>query len=518
MKKIAALFLAALFLVFSLTGCQKEKEKPEATGGGTNVTTQGGEVSGTDTGEVIPPAYTDELPEGLKFDGKDVRMLSRDLTNVSDELTVKRMTGSIVNDAVFNRQKNVEERLGIRIKNNLVPLDPSVMNWSVIAKYEAAMNAGDDMYDIIAGPAYVSARYVPRNYFYDLYNADIATYMNLDKQYWSPLVNDAMRFGDAQYLCTGHIALTMYRYMFATYFNTEIFADNGIDLFDIVDKGQWTLDKQKEIALILSQEMGGDPSKVELNVDRAGFLTSNSVSIDPYWSSCGLEVIAKNSQDTYDLVLYNPGNYEKLAATLQKLVDMRNTNGILMINYETGDAEQETIVKAFASGKAAMVTLRLAASEDSTLAGMKYGLVPIARLSETQESYNSFVHDMITAFAIPSIIPPEDHNRLQMIGAFLEAMASESYRTVRPAYYEKVLKNRYLNDIKSWDMLDYMIDHVKIDAGILYTKDLESIHQDLRYNVRDNYNSLATRFGEKRTKVESAFNKLKTSLYGLTEN
>ena len=84
-----------------------------------------------------------------------------------------------------------------------------------------------------------------------------------------------------------------------------------------------------------------------------------------------------------------------------------------------------------------------------------------------------------------------------MLGAVLEVLASESYRTVTPAYYETALKARYMDDHVSWEMLDLITQNIKLDAGVLYTKELDSVHQKLRKIITDNKgNTVATTYSE----------------------
>ena len=61
---------------------------------------------------------------------------------------------------------------------------------------------------------------------------------------------------------------------------------------------------------------------------------------------------------------------------------------------------------------------------------------------------------------------PED--RIDSIGIFLEAFASESYANVKPAYYETALTEKYMNDEESKQMLNLITDSLYIDPAILY--------------------------------------------------
>ena len=105
-----------------------------------------------------------------------------------------------------------------------------------------------------------------------------------------------------------------------------------------------------------------------------------------------------------------------------------------------------------------------------------------------------------------------------MIGAVLEAMASESYRTVTPAYYEVALKNKYAKDPASWDMLDIVTENLYIDPGVLYTKNIESVHQKFRTIIGDQLNGASTRFKILERPVKSKLDTLNEGLKALTDD
>ena len=59
-------------------------------------------------------------------------------------------------------------------------------------------------------------------------------------------------------------------------------------------------------------------------------------------------------------------------------------------------------------------------------------------------------------------------NSLTQVSQLFEAFASESYRIVKPAYYEKALTGRYVYDPDSVGMLDLIGSHVYVDPVNVY--------------------------------------------------
>ncbi|MGI6167988.1 MAG: hypothetical protein ACOYIA_07645, partial [Eubacteriales bacterium] len=103
-------------------------------------------------------------------------------------------------------------------------------------------------------------------------------------------------------------------------------------------------------------------------------------------------------------------------------------------------------------------------------------------------------------------------DKLQMMGAVLEAMASESYKSVVSVYYDLALKYRYAKDEESGRMLDLIYSSIYIDAGVLYTKVLNSVHQQLRTIIRNKDNTVMSTFKTLDKVVERQLQNLNDSL------
>ena len=120
------------------------------------------------------------------------------------------------------------------------------------------------------------------------------------------------------------------------------------------------------------------------------------------------------------------------------------------------------------------------------------------------DAVNDSIQAQFTSIGIPSVLV-KDEERVQMLGAVLEAMALESYKSVVPTYYEVALKGRYLEDSDSWRMLDMIYENVKVDAGVLYTKNLGSIHQTPRDMIDTGKNSITSLLKAINRQIEKQF-------------
>ncbi len=426
------------------------------------------------------------------FDNAVIRVASTNRTWYDDEITVERKTGDIIDDAVFTRNSVVEERLKVRIVNT--PMGSGAApQYAVPDQLRKDKMNGLDSIDIAWNPVYSTIMYTSEGILTDLLKVP---YLDLTAGYWSQLFNETASIGNAQYMATGPISLSYYRYVFVTYVNKTLLNshDDAPDLVEVVKSGKWTLDYQYELARKYYRDTDGIPYNEQ---DIYGFISSPYLNVDPYWSSCEISILSKGADNFYQYDL----SKERLTTAVDKILKLyydEEATYLFKPDFAdaSGNGEQNRIAEKFGAGTALMATLRLIHVEDECVRSLqdKYMILPIARLDENQTNYYSYQHDSFTGVAIPSTVPTSRH---EMLGAVLEVLASESYRTVTPAYYETALKARYMDDPVSWEMLDLITQNIKLDAGVLYTKELDSVHQKLRKIITDNKgNTVATTYSE----------------------
>jgi hypothetical protein len=123
------------------------------------------------------------------------------------------------------------------------------------------------------------------------------------------------------------------------------------------------------------------------------------------------------------------------------------------------------------------------------------------KYDENQKGYRTLLHDAFTVF---SILRTVDGDRLDETGAVLEAMASVSYKTVRPAYYETTLRTKIAQDPQSAEMFDIIVDNIYMDAGILYTIPLNTFHDKFRRIIGSKENTVVSDYKRLATSTERA--------------
>ena len=139
----------------------------------------------------------------------------------------------------------------------------------------------------------------------------------------------------------------------------------------------------------------------------------------------------------------------------------------------------------------------------------EYGVVPIPKYSEDQDTYYSQMHDGFTIACFPNTVRED---RADMLSAVLEAMSSVSYRIVRPVYYETALRTQIAKDPQSAEMMDLIINNIRIDAGFVYSHSMGSFHQGFQQLVDSGNNNAVSRYKRMTTAAQRALEKLVTEL------
>ena len=472
MKRIIALILLLCTVAACFVGCTDDGNSDDQGQAG-DTTTVGNNGAVTDD----PNADDKDVPKSdnpvLDFGEETIKVLSRSYAPVADEIAVEAINGNAVNDAVYNRNIAVEKKLNVKIENDPIAGD----NYAVYQQIKTLHGTGDAEYDFFSNSVYSTIMYTAEGLFADLTELD---YLELDKPWFAQNFIDVATNGDSLYMVTGSLALSMYRYLFVTFFNEQmvknVTMDTAGDLYDVVTNGDWTIDYQISIAEKIHEDYGAEGKSEE---DTFGFITNgDQIGVDPYWSSCELKIIEKTDDGWFRFAL----DIERLTTAVDKIKALVNDcPGSYSYAHQGADTEQETIRTKFASGGAAMATLRLVEAESAELRNMKdvYGVLPMPKLEKSQDTYYSYAHDQLTAFGV-TVLVRADEERFQRAGAVLNEMNYQSLLIVQPDYYELTLKAKYMNNEKSWAMLDLIVKNLYIDAGVLYTKELDSIHQKLR--------------------------------------
>ncbi len=405
-----------------------------------------------DASETIDPDDLCDLPDDLDYKGETLCILLGDKSELMGE-----MNGGLVSASVYERNLQVEEDLGVTLE--LREHDPLQISNTM----RADIMSGDGAYDIVANATYLIMEPALEGMYVNL---SVLENIDRSKNYWSQSYSEMMTYTDAdiQFLVSGPIALSMYRYPFLTMYNKQLFEDCHVpDLYDTVQSGGWTLDYQYAISKghYLDQDGDGQHSVG----DRYGFFTGNVINVDPYNDCADIRLIVKDPET--GLLEWNNDALLTLSDLCDKVQKLYNDESTYVVDWSI--LPYETIIEQFAEGNALMITAMFREVEKycDPLAAITYGVAPMPKFSEDQVGYRTRVQDSVSGFGISAVVTED--GRREMLAAVLESMAYHSNNLTRPAYYENTLSKRFMQDPQSVEMLDLIFASIRFDFGMAWS-------------------------------------------------
>ena len=448
MKKQFSLLLAALLLSTPLlASCASDSPDTPSTD------TAAADTQPADTtAETTRENYPDSLP-ALDFGGENMNIHVRGDAGCIDEVFVEELTGEVVNDAVFERNEMVEERLNVDITIAIGDTWEKYNN--TVAAIRSSIAAADGAYDAISGWSARIPALSLEGLFLDLNGI---SYLDFEKPWWNQSATDELQIAGKLHFITGDIAQSMLASMCVYVVNQKVATDLGVEnLFDVVREHRWTIDYVHELVSDKYVDLNGDGARdVE---DMYGLLSSSMNDADGYMQG---SLVSMVSRDENGLPVLDV-DMEQMTTLVEKVYElMWNNPGTSAI---TGDG---TDLKPFIADLSLLATTRIGSVTD-ILVDMEssFGILPYPLLNDSQKEYGTRVQDSLSLWSIPIDVADPD-----LSGAVLEALAAQSYRTVTPAYFDTALKNRYSRDADTAEMVDLLKDSIYINFESLYNESI----------------------------------------------
>lgn len=447
-RKIICGTLALLMLSACIAGCgNKNKGENEKDASGSQAQTEEGKTYGE---------YDCELPSGLNYGDREITILSRDAIGQSDEFVSDGISDNLVLRSVYLRNGKVETTLGVKLNCVSMADDTTNNHATVIMAFQTDVLAQTGTYDIVAAPLYTMMPKVVDGIYYNLREMD---YINLGKYYWAQGFNEWAEFGGAQYMATGAVALSLYRFMYVTVYNNDFFADNGLeDIYDLVKKDEWTAEKQYKMISDIYKDDGTTPGKRD-EQDTYGFVSGARTSVDAYNEAWKLGALGRDNDGGYAYI----GSKDKPGKIADKMLHLfYDGDGSYIVPTGKDNTDNAIILSMFKTGKVAMATMKINTLETGLRnQEFEYSIAPLPKYDENQDSYGTYIQDQVTALALPVTTSEDD---VEMMGAVMECLASESYKQTYTAYFENALSYQYLQNPESVEMLKLIYESVGFSA------------------------------------------------------
>ncbi len=439
-KKAISILLAALTLLPMLSCSEKSQDNTDKavseTGGTVSVSADTKtETEETAETESIDIPFTD-------YDGYVFNALTGDnVTYNWRELTVEELTGEAINDAFYNRNLWVEDKLNIKITSvvNASGGNRSAFKNSVISNdgaYDCAFMTFSDASGTATGGYCIDINTVPN--------------IDLDKSWWDRDSRNQLKIYGKNYLIASDITIGDKDVMWVLYFDKQYIDDLQLENpYELVAEGKWTFDVFYDMIKMGLFDLDGN-GKYNIK-DRFGLLT-HSENYAGMWMSAGESLITLDENNVPQITWGS----ERFSNVWDKITQIMGDNAVYGNNIDF-------ISTGLRDGQALFATEVVAFIRSYRANDREFGILPMPKYDENQDRYYTYV-------AVNSdlmVVNPSVSN-LECTGEILELLAAKGKEMIMPDYYDVSLKSKGARDEESSASLDIIFTNRMYDIGVVY--------------------------------------------------
>ena len=440
--------------------------------------------------ETTAPEETDGLPEKDmdKFELKIVHFDGNWLSWALTKLDAESETGDRLNDAIYKRNRNMEERFNCEI--------------NVTGK--ETITASDIQSEIMAGDSNYDVWFMYDNWTLGaveyLLPWEELPYINLDREWWNPSATEVFNLEGKTYAAAGNYSLSVLSRASGFAFNKDIYnkMNRSENIYDLAREGKWTIDVMYDTAKNAYIDLDGDSSMNEN--DQYGISGSWKETFWRFLSGSDVRFISKdsNSDPVFDLQ-----KNETAINKMLKIFDLFTEKGIYY-NPQTKDVHSvQDSEEIFADGRLLFKTVNLFDLEALRTCDIDIGILPCPKYDENQENYYAPSFGAEISVLLKTL--PEE--RKENVGMLLEALAYDTNANILPEYKEVLLKTKLARDNESEEMIDIIINSISFDFGINAWQNEVGVPIVQRIYVKNDPN-VASTLAKMQKSVDAQINKL----------
>jgi len=486
MKRFFGIFLLLLFAYAALS-CGSDKA-------GENTETSKPDSGAPDEGEVAAE-IRDSLPDDLDFGGETLTMHVRKDGGIAPnvfEFYVEGEIGDIVNDIIYRRNKAVEDRLNIKM--NVLGDHGWEAYDQAVTHIRTNIMAGDATYDLIAGwSARIPALSV-QGLLMDLYELP---YIKLSEPWWNQIITEELTINKKLNFAVGDGNSSALAACMVMFVNNSVQREYGLpNLYDVVFEGNWTLDYMGDLIKSVSKDLNGDGIMDEN--DLYGAYMTNYNQWDGFMQASNIKMTKKDPGG----MPYLDVEYDKLANLVGKVYSLVYENAGSYV--KKGNVGEDSASFMFENDQVLLWpgSLVVAISNFRSMES-DYSIIPYPKYDTVQEQYFSRIQDAVSLFCVPN-----NCVRTELVGAFMEAVSSESYKNVSPAYFDVAMKIKYARDETSAKMLDMIREGAYLNFAGIYNESIGYPWHVMRQLMSAKSNNFASWWEKNEPKIVKAIDKL----------
>ena len=497
-KQLLALLLALLTVLTVFVSCNGDAKETETDKPQSGVDTP---VGGDSTGETEPSEITDDLGDVNFADVTNPKITFFVRTGYEGEIYAEEVIDEDLNDAIYWRNQEVQNRLGVEIAHiaqagGWGTGNTAYVDWNATLRNAVQTTTHD--FDATLFYTGAASSLATEGCYMDLTELDM---ISLEKPWWNQnLMKEATIYG-ALYFAGGSIAYSQVQSALVFYYNKDLYneyfaAADAKDIYQVVRDGEWTIDYLYDLAAQVWED--NDTNGEISDGDVVGFYggsggASGGMDAWIYALGCDLtkmdETIGEPVACFYD---------EHTVQAYEKLVNLYANNPG---SFHPGITREVT---SFVNGNVVFTPARLSSGAGFRECTFGYGVLPMPKFDTEQENYRSTPEANSSMAAVISTV---EDDRLDMVSATVELLAAESYKTVIPTYIDIVLKSKQANAPEDSEMVQLVLDSMVYSFGWIFCS-THMGNMGKAFRIVDGSRDLSSYYASNQANYEAALNGL----------
>ena len=492
MKRFLLFILCLSMLLLPLTSvllsCNTNDSNNNSGNNGNNSKNEDNSASSSDVAENETEsaqdarlAVDDGLPEkdygGEKYNILYIDWSSYQLYQFADE-----EIGEVMNDAIYYREKNVEERFNINIEKTKINYGEVIRNISNSVKagsheFDLALtHCNNELAGLMAG-----------NYVLDWNTIPM---IDFSKPWWNKDALETLSIKNKLFFATSDFIIPEPN---AVFFNKDMIQNYGLeDPYTLVREGKWTIDKMYTMAKEVAKDLDGDGEWTDK--DQYGLVTQ----FDWYFLAIGPSNNMKSviKDDTGRPIVNTDAG--KMQSILEKYNALINDKTVTFTFPYGAMGDQYISALPLSTGRVLFHFDPLPQAVRYRDSEVEFGILPFPKYDETQEKYTNLSWNGF--MAAPATIPD-----LEKQGIIVEALAAESYKHCVPAFYDVLMNVKLTRDEDSVEMLDLIYAGCVYDLDITYEINIGGIRELLSRKSTDYVSDYEKKSGAAQKKLDKVY-------------
>lgn len=433
--------------------------------------------------------YQLTLPKGLDYAGREIVVCGWE--HYEDiEFFAEAMNGEVVNDAVYQRNLNVQENLNVKL--SFLEKGGRAGDNTWMNQIKNANKAGDAAFDIIAGHSQNIGNLAKSQ---DVINLLDCQYLDFMQPWWRKELLECAVIRDNLYFVTGDICPSSVARSQGIFFNTSLLQMFDLeDPYTLVVEGSWTFDKMAEMTKGVYLDINADGKKDE--GDRFGF-SVDGVQLQAAALTAGI-ISVEPDKDGY-LTVAADYLTDRTTSVLDAWIHFMHNNDDTIIIKTTDDT------LTFRDGRALFYAFPLGIiSSELRDCEFNIGFVPWPKADAQQKDYVVCTSNAYSLWSIPIAAADPD-----MSAAVMENLGYEGFLHIMPAMFETAYKVKYNNTESQLQsqVFDILRENLVFDIGRIMNSVAGDIFNLFPNAVIQGKNTIASNYEKVEKKVNKALSK-----------